>query len=55
VIHAADDAAIAYGHGERLAQAIPGASLTRFEECGHSIHIERSDDFNDLLRRIVTV
>jgi 3-oxoadipate enol-lactonase len=53
VVHARDDAAIPFFHGERLAAAIPGAKLIPFDDCGHSLHIERSEDFNQLLCDVV--
>jgi 3-oxoadipate enol-lactonase len=53
VVHARDDEAIPFGHGERLAAAIPGAVLVPFEHSGHSLHIERPAEFNHLLLQAV--
>ncbi|MCU1454098.1 MAG: alpha/beta hydrolase fold protein [Acidimicrobiales bacterium] len=54
VIHADDDAAIPIRLGERLAAAIPSARLQRFAGCGHSVHIERPTELNELVGSFVS-
>jgi 3-oxoadipate enol-lactonase len=54
VMHAADDSAIEVRRGEELAQAIPHSQFERFENCGHSLHIERTVDFNRLVLSFVS-
>ena len=46
VVHADQDAAIGVRHGERLAATLPGSTFHRFEDCGHSVHIESPAHFN---------
>jgi 3-oxoadipate enol-lactonase len=49
VITAADDLSIPPEHGERLAEAIPGAELLAIERGRHLLNVELPERVNDPL------
>jgi pimeloyl-ACP methyl ester carboxylesterase len=49
VMHARADRAIPFQLGEQLAAAIPGARLVAVEGSGHTMQVERPDEFNRLV------
>jgi predicted alpha/beta hydrolase family esterase len=48
IYHSTDDPLVPYSHAERLAQALPQATLLTFEDRGHF----RQTDFPELLANI---
>jgi pimeloyl-ACP methyl ester carboxylesterase len=48
-----DDRIVPRAQSERYAQRIPGARLEIVPDCGHAMHMERPDTYNDLVRAFV--
>jgi pimeloyl-ACP methyl ester carboxylesterase len=55
VLHGRGDQLFPLAHGEYLAQHIPGATLTVFEESGHAPHLEEPDAFNAAVAKLLGV
>jgi pimeloyl-ACP methyl ester carboxylesterase len=53
VLHGRHDTITPLAMGEQLAEQIPGATLTVFEESGHAPHLEEPDAFNAALQRLL--
>jgi non-heme chloroperoxidase len=53
VLHGRHDALLPLAQGELLAEKIPGARLTVFENSGHSPHLEEPDAFNAALTALL--
>ena len=54
ILHGRSDGVFPLAHGEALANAIPGARLTVFEDSGHSPHLEEPDAFNAALGALLS-
>jgi pimeloyl-ACP methyl ester carboxylesterase len=50
VVHGREDRVIPVSNSHRLSEMIPGADLVVFSRCGHWTQIERTADFNRLVR-----
>ena len=48
-----DDKIVPRAQAERYAERIPGARLEIVPDCGHAMHLERPDTYNDLVRAFV--
>ena len=53
ILHGELDGSIPFAQGERLAALIPTARLEPFPGCGHTVHLEAPERFNDAVRRFV--
>ena len=53
VVWGRNDFLVPVAHAERTAKAIKGARLHIFDSCGHWPQLEKSDDFNNLLREFL--
>jgi pimeloyl-ACP methyl ester carboxylesterase len=53
VLHGRHDAITPLAMGEELAEKIPGATLTVFEDSGHAPFLEEPEAFNEALGRLL--
>lgn len=53
IIHGRDDILVLPGAAETTARLIPHATLSLYDNCGHSVFFEAADRFNDELIRFV--
>ncbi len=53
VVWGRNDFLVPVAHAERTAKAIPGARLHIFDSCGHWPQLEKSEEFNNLLREFL--
>ena len=50
LIHGSEDRIVPLEHGLALLRALPDARMHVFGGCGHATPLERTDEFNDLVR-----
>jgi len=54
LIHGSEDRIVPLEHGLALLRALPDARMHIFGGCGHATALERTDEFNDLVRNFLT-
>ena len=54
LIHGSEDRIVPLEHALALLRALPDARLHVFGGCGHATPLERTDEFNDLVRRFLS-
>jgi pimeloyl-ACP methyl ester carboxylesterase len=54
IIHAREDRSVPLRYAQELQRAIPSARLVTVAACGHSIHLERPQWFNSLVKDFIT-
>jgi pimeloyl-ACP methyl ester carboxylesterase len=53
LIHGSEDQIVPLEHGLALLRALPDARMHIFGGCGHATPLERTDEFNDLVRNFL--
>jgi pimeloyl-ACP methyl ester carboxylesterase len=53
LIHGSEDRIVPLEHGLALLRALPDARMHIFGGCGHATPLERTDEFNDLVRNFL--